>query len=371
MKDCVLCLDIGTTSLKAGLITADGEVVSFYSHKFLNPHSKYIANKWYSCLLKIVCQMKNNLLKNNQNVYVKALSISGNGPTIVCDNGFTISWNKKNKIEPERTGKSLFLGKIIQLKQSYEKQYIKTKYIFSGPEFLIYKLTGNAVTILPEKRFESAYWSKEILNKEKIDDTKLPPFYSIGQEYGKIKKELLSIFCFSDEKNIPVFGAGPDFVAALIGTNTLENGKICDRAGSSEGINYCVSTFISDKNFRTLPSLISGLWNISILIPESSKISNKQRIDELKKAFELLKEVSVLHKIEFPKRIVSTGGQTKNEKWMIYKSKQLKLNFSVCECSDSELLGDSAVAWFSLGKYNSLQEASKQMFKEDIVYENL
>ena len=37
------------------------------------------------------------------------------------------------------------------------------------------------------------------------------------------------------ESGIPVYCGGPDFVAALIGTDTLQKGAICDRCGSSEG----------------------------------------------------------------------------------------------------------------------------------------
>lgn len=38
---------------------------------------------------------------------------------------------------------------------------------------------------------------------------------------------------------IPVIGGGPDFVLTLLGTATVRPGRICDRSGTSDGINLC------------------------------------------------------------------------------------------------------------------------------------
>ncbi len=46
MSETVLCMDIGTTSLKASLITAVGEVVSFCLVPIENPHDLFIASSW-------------------------------------------------------------------------------------------------------------------------------------------------------------------------------------------------------------------------------------------------------------------------------------------------------------------------------------
>ena len=304
MTECVLCIDIGTTSLKTALIGSTGEVVSFCTRRFLFPHRRFIANSWFKAFGKIIRKMmkegsgentqnparvnaqktgeqtQNPARVNTRNFSIKALSVSGNGPTVVTENGFTVRWNERYPVSKERTGTSLFMPKIIELKEKFPLQYKKSKYIFSGPEFFIWTLTGNAVTILPEERFIPAYWEKAMLEKENIPQEKLPPFYKPGKSYGIVKKEILSelgLFAAS-EADINVYGAGPDFVAALIGTNTLESGKLCDRSGSSEGYNFCIPRFISYQGLRTLPSVVPGLWNISALIPDSSKLCKKKRL---------------------------------------------------------------------------------------------
>ena len=46
MSDTILCVDIGTTSLKAALVTAEGGVVTFCSLPFEEPHDRFVACSW-------------------------------------------------------------------------------------------------------------------------------------------------------------------------------------------------------------------------------------------------------------------------------------------------------------------------------------
>ena len=46
MKDVVLAVDIGTTALKAGLITKEGEVLSMCSVPYSAPENRFVAEGW-------------------------------------------------------------------------------------------------------------------------------------------------------------------------------------------------------------------------------------------------------------------------------------------------------------------------------------
>jgi hypothetical protein len=71
---------------------------------------------------------------------------------------------------------------------------------------------------------------------------KSPRLYTSTQWLcGWIKKNAASIGLPS---GVPVFDSGPDFIAALVGTATLFPGRLCDRAGSSEGLNLCSPKFL-------------------------------------------------------------------------------------------------------------------------------
>lgn len=372
MIDCVLAVDIGTTSLKAGFISATGEVVSFYRQKISFFNSRFVALKWEKSLRKAIKKMFK--LCGSDSVCVKAIAVSGNGPTIVSKSGRTLRWNEKVDynllgISGHQYGTSLFLPRIMAFKECFPADYATSELLFSGPEYLIYKLSNSAVTILPEQRFESAYWDKKALETCGIESEKLPEFVGVGQICGKLQ-DSAAVYLGLHE-GIPVVAGGPDFVVALIGTNTLAAGKICDRAGSSEGFNFCVDKLILAERVRSLPSVIPGLWNVSVLIPESSELEEKLRLQKCKNAVELLRKVALDNNIAFPQKIISTGGQTKSEEYMAKKTLEIGIPVSVCQIADSELLGDACVAWFALGKYKSLGDAAISIVRETVTYGNL
>jgi len=366
MSDAILCVDIGTTSLKAGFVTALGEVVSICSVRFNSATDKYhIARKWLPAFKSAVKKLGEDCRERKLSLVIKAVSISGNGPTVVTEDGTTLLWNDPYPVSPERTGPSLFLPKIIALKELFPQEFTSSAQIFSGPEYLIWQLTGSRVTILPEDRFEPAYWNKKQLEGEGIACEKLPEFYRVGQQYGIITVDEAEL------KGLPVFGAGPDFVAALIGTNTLQPGRLCDRSGSSEGINFCVPEAIRAQGVRTLPSVIPGLWNISCLIPRSGRMPENQRLSALNDALNLLRKLAEENKVPFPGQLFVTGGQTKNAAYMARKARALGITLVEANCDDAELLGDACVAWFGLGKYESIQDAASVIVSEGNHYEVL
>lgn len=371
MIDTVLTIDIGTTSLKAGFISATGEVVSFYSVKFLFPADRFIAKKWLKGLKKAVAAMQKKIA--NQEVNIKGIVVSGNGPTLVSRNGLTLRWNEPLdyemlEISTMKTEESLFLPRIMAFQHIYQKEFNQTNYIFSGPEYLIYQLSGFAVTILPEKRFEGAYWNGIRLKSCGISLQKMPSFVSIGEMCGTLRASVAQELNLPPE--IPVFAGGPDFIVALIGTNTLTPGRLCDRCGSSEGYNFCTEKYVFNEHVRTLPSIMPGYWNVSYLIPGSSQMEIEERLEEGKKAINILRQLAKENGLPFPKRVVATGGQTKDLELMKKKSEALGLQFVVSQCADAELLGDACVGWYALGEYSSIIEASFRIIRENTVYGN-
>lgn len=391
----ILCADIGTTSLKAGIFSETGEVVSFCSRSFNTENSSFIANQWinafYGAAKELTCGLN-----------IGAICISGNGPTLVAKNGRTLLWNSplSKELNLPQT-KSLYLPQFAAFKHFFPEEWNASEKILSGPEFLIWKLTGKALTILPEERFLPAYWTEEELGLFTIETSKVAPYAPLGTIAGFVMPDILKELNLSG--NIPVIGGGPDFVAALIGTNTLEPGKLCDRSGSSEGLNLCSHKPFFGKNFRTLPSVVPGLWNISYLIPESGTLINQFRneisaledkelsyeeiIDysfedknsegwkilcqlskEIRTALLELKASAEENGLELSDTMAITGGQAKNSKWLKKKAEDSGINISVGVCYDSELTGNLATALFAIGKYASVVEAASSISKTKEIF---
>ena len=108
-----LCADIGTTSLKAALVSEMGQVLSFSRINFEHAEKFKISNEWSKALKKAVAEIKNSL--NEDSLDCDAICVSGNGPTIVSEDGTTLLWNEKLDFEikiPEEFSSSLFLPRI-------------------------------------------------------------------------------------------------------------------------------------------------------------------------------------------------------------------------------------------------------------------
>ncbi len=360
MAECILAADIGSTALKAGLIAKDGKVIAMCSVPYSAPENRFVAEGWIWALKGAVDKLMSadGTLREPQGSRVLALAISGNGPTLVSETGLTLRWNEYpaarlniDETSPEEAHKfanSIFLPRILLFRDLISDEYEASAHLFSGPEYLIWQLTGNAVTILPEERYETAYWNREVLEGFGIMTGKMPDFVELGHNCGSLLPNAQELLGLGD---IPVIGVGPDFIAALIGTGATQPGHICDRAGSSEGINMCVDKEIRAEGVRTLPGVKAGLWNISVLIPESAALSEDLRLQKVTDGLLLLKKLAAENNISFPKVITTTGGQAKDQTFFEKKRTALAglgLELVVGSCVDAELEGDAKVAWSQL-----------------------
>ena len=171
---------------------------------------------------------------------------------------------------------------------------------------------------------------------------------------GWIKNNAASIGLPSD---VPVFDSGPDFIAALVGTATLFPGRLCDRAGSSEGLNLCSPKFFEAPGLRVMPSPAKGFWNVSCLISDPGS-SRQEKLDNFKKAFNALKQAAAANGVPFGGRVVVTGGQARDKDLLVAKEAAVGATITTAQIPDAELLGDAAAAFFRLGTYSSLEEAA-------------
>lgn len=421
----VLCADIGTTSLKAAVIDASGNVLSYSQQFFPLSDSSAAAKYWFPAFLSAWKEMSASCVgasvssgASEGKLYVSAICISGNGPTVVAKDGRTLLWNvpiDSHLTDGTPAAKSLFLPRIVSFLSNYPDVASDVSYIYSGPEFLIYELTGESATILPEERYRTAYWQDDhvklitdcVFTNEKngkrfLLEKLLPPYVAPGTCIGFTLPEIMRQFGF--EKPVPVFGGGPDFIAAMVGTNSLASGKWYDCAGSSEGLNLCSPIAQSFDGLRLLPSVNSALWNIAALETESGrifhnyrqmmegltgkKISYEELIDRclshkdsegfevlsfvaenFRRMTERIKEVASELKLPLAPYITVTGGQAKNEKWMQFKCDVAKVPLAVCNYADAELIGDAVIAQKGLGNFNSIEEAADALVKVTRLFE--
>ena len=450
MQSGILCADIGTSSLKAAFITEDGTVLKFIRLLFPQPvHAVDWVQTFFAAWRSLPADYA-----------IEAICISGNGPSLVAvpqnrrapeasttaaagspsagfssaggmnrvdlingileaakhdrlflwnepaPQGLTVSGPQCSTVPALQegaasippAGASLFLPRIAAFRAKYPDVFDSAAQLFSGPEYVSYLLTGAAVTSLPDPRYEAAYWSKEELFRFSealhIDTERLagllPPFTAAGTVIGR--------FC-----GIPVVAGVPDFIAALIGTGTLTAGTACDRAGSSEGINVCISQPHRAEKTLLLPSVMPDLWNLSSVIPSSGAafsdflithglrgndyIAAMERIAaepfvvsraypatfegqgrtfafRIRYGCDLLEQASGFHPV-----YTLSGGQAHNAIWCQMKADITGRTFALPAFADGELIGDAALAFYGLGRGDNLAAIAQRLIHIKRYYE--
>jgi xylulokinase len=227
---------------------------------------------------------------------IEAVVISGNGPTLVPVTGepewkggpgaFRLSlpadtarlWLDRRAREEAATvsalaggfvDSSFFLPKALWVKNHQPSLYERTRYFLSPSEFLAYALTGEARTVFPSQGFERWFWTKELLAALDLDPERFPPFLFPGETIGAVSAAAVRAWGFSP--GLRVIAGGPDFFVSILGTGTVNPGRACDRAGTSEGINLCTREKVTDTRLMSYAHPIGSRWNLSGIISTTGK----------------------------------------------------------------------------------------------------
>ena len=425
----ILAVDIGTTAMKGGLVSSEGELVAYhrvtYWEKTRQDFHAWDPGVWVEALREIVASVGGYQR-------ISAVAVSGQGPTVIPVDSdgkvlfYALLWMDKRNLRQEGT-KSFFLPKIAWFRENHPDLYEKTKWFLSCAEYLNFFLTGEARTITPSKEFIPYIWHSDDSAKYGLDLAKLPPFATMTEAVGSVT-EHSSTFT-GIPAGVPVVAAGSDFLVALLGAGAVEPGRTCDRAGTSEGINHCATAPLADKRLRTLPHAIDGLYNISGILSSTGRLFEWLRriTGQSDRSYrEILQEIenlplersrpyffpsfekngdfefarggflelhpdhtrddmgrAVVESIAFGIRRVLetmesnglaidelrvTGGQARNVIWNQLKADITGKRILVPEIEDAELLGSAACALVRQGEFGSLREASGALVKVRAVF---
>ena len=216
---------------------------------------------------------------------------------------------------------------------------------------------------------------------------------------GHVSKNAASVLSsFSGRRlksGTPIIAGAPDFISALIGTGTKVPGDVCNRAGSSEGINVCAVEPVQGESSRLFPHAVEGLWNIGIVINSSGRLFESYRkhaglenvsYENLLKelipstkdtnmfytsftapqstleqgravlgaiGFSVRSALKTLKDLGFPiSKMRVSGGQSKNPRWNQLKADISGVSLMVPMINDGELAGNAVLAVLALEGIN-------------------
>jgi sugar (pentulose or hexulose) kinase len=387
----ILCADIGTTALKAAFINAEApagrRLLAFSRETYhASPEKPAAASLWEAAFYRAVKVLRD--IAPASAAGIDAVCISGNGPTLVPvteDAALPpLYWFSPALALPPalKGGKaaSLFLPRAAYFHQNQPQDYAKTSLFLSCQEWLSVRLGAEPVTVLPTPPYRPYYYDEGQFAIFSLDGRKFPPFAPLGSVIGRLSAEAARLSGLS--AGIPIVAGGPDFIMALLGSGTTKPGLVCDRAGSSEGINVCAAlpppeSIAAAHSLRVLPHAVEGLWNISVVLPESGNLIDRYRLENGQQNIpyeETLKgmiswvdgrltlhpilqritdqvcvALETLRKAGYPvQKMRHSGGQAKSPLWNRLKAEICGCKLLVPEIPDTELAGDAAAAMLAL-----------------------
>lgn len=429
-----LAIDIGTTNTKVAIFTSEGKLLSFSKQRctgsMINRYYEIDPESWWNATKRAIAGLPRDLKKR-----VSVLSITGQGPTIVPvnENGQivhkAITWldtrgGKKVKSilkmgVDEQT--AAVLAKLIWLNNRLKDK----TYLLQPNDYICMKLTGKIVNMsFDTPGFRPPWCESNLMQRIGLKGHFFEAdFIPAGSEIAGVIPDAAQEIGIPS--NVSVIAGAPDFAAALVGTGTVEDGYLCDRGGTSQGINLCTKKKVSCDGLMTSPFFIKGFWKISGVMNTTgkamdwfcSKVADCK--DLLKGASDILEDVkrptnliflpylngerspywnvnargvffgltlevdrmrllvSIMEGVGFAitdvvnrmegegciiKKVRTTGGQTSNSLWNQIKADILGREIEVPSVNESELLGAAIFAMsYAYGK--TITEISKKVVK--------
>jgi len=409
----VLAIDIGTTFIKHAIIGADGSIINYQSIALA--YHKQIAhtniNLWFSELIAAI-----HAIPQEVRASVAAIIISGQGPSLlpILRDGHLHSevifrsTLSDAYLNSSRIHHSYYLPFALQYIDTYPQLRIQLKSWLPIPEYFLYRLSGKMVAMLPSRKYDRYYWSRRSVTRVRMRGRYFPSYAFLGDNIAPLSDAMATASGLPAQ--IPIFSGGLDFCMAIIGSNSYHEYAICDRAGSTEGINFihwpAAPTHKEHALFKSYPLFHSWDENQSLLIINSGALidgAEKRDFNALRRfifneslkvppLLPVLKNKGVI-KITGPERatgnsrqqqarllesmlftikyaldiFLSThrkgvgmalcGGQTRLTAWNQLKADVLSLPCFSFQLTAAELLGSAAVAFHALKIYPTLEDA--------------
>jgi xylulokinase len=288
----VLGIDLGTSSVKAILVSEGGEIIASSSQGYpiYSPHPGWTEQDpeewWESTIRAVRASIHQSHIKPSQ---IKAVGLSGqtHGTVLVGKNLLplrkAIIWMDQRSIAQtqwlqQSIGKRLsritglpiatgFMAPSLLWIRENESGIWKKIYQFLLPkDYIRLKLTGNLASDVTDAGGTllldtgKRKWSPETLQKLEIPASFAPPLYESCQVTGKITKKAAKEI--SLKEGTPVSGGGADQIMGAVGNGIVEPGRVACSIGTGGLVVTSMDhpQVAPEKGLHTIPHAIAGKW---------------------------------------------------------------------------------------------------------------
>lgn len=254
----VLGIDAGTTGIRTGIYSLEGELVaqSYTEFPSYYPHPGWVeqnAEDWWKSVVK-ACNSAVRLAKAEEEIF--AISVTNQRETIVpiSKSGTPLAraivWQDRRTIEEVRRIKSIMgeeifritglkpdpyfsLPKVLWWMRNNPEVVEKTWKFMLVHDYIVYKLTGNVVTDFSNASrtmlmdLRKRKWSEKIAETFGVDLDKFPEIRNSGEVAGELRNREIEI----RSRPIVAVGGG-DQQCSAFGQGVVETGKVKSTTGT-------------------------------------------------------------------------------------------------------------------------------------------
>ncbi|MBN2051610.1 MAG: xylulokinase [Spirochaetales bacterium] len=255
-------IDLGTSSVKLLLLTAEGRVLSSVSRDYpiLYPKDGWTEQHPADWISAVRTGLR-ELIANEKKSDIAGIATGGQmhglvaldndekviRPAILWNDGRTqkqTDWLNNEigkKTLAELTGNIAFAGftlpKLLWMRENEPRLFEKISAVMLPKDYITYCLCGEIVTDYSDASgtllldVEDKSWSEQMCSLAGLDRNKLPRLYESYEVVGTIKTDIAEEFGLPKQVKI-IAGAG-DNAAAAVGTGTVGNGSCNISLGTS------------------------------------------------------------------------------------------------------------------------------------------
>jgi xylulokinase len=291
----LLAVDVGTSSVKAGLVSTDGKLTRTASREYTlatpRPHWCEIDPQVYwDC----ICSAVREVVADGDPAETLALSVSSQGETVIAVGndskplGNAIVWlddraQQEAEEIAERFGRDLFYQrtglecgpgwtgpKLLWLRRHEPELFTQTARFLNVMDYVLLRMTGEAVTepslcqSTGYKELSAQTWWREMLDYIGLQAGQLPRIATAGETVGHLLPEAAAELGLSDRTWV-VVGA-MDQLAGAVGAGNVAPGSVTETTGSALAIVATVDNIVLDPA-RRVPCVAHALRGRYVLLP--------------------------------------------------------------------------------------------------------
>jgi xylulokinase len=283
----IVAVDIGSTRTKAALFDESGHLVAkaSSSSQVLMGDDRGKAEAYPEEWLRATQASVRQVTEGVDRHQIAAICIASEGPTLVAlDESLNptrpaLLWMDYRAKEEarrltgdlgKRVDPSWIPPKALWMLREEPENFARTRWIVQPLDYVAAVLTGEVRFSIVSEDFNAiptAMWEAASLPPRIV-----PPRIVMGEVQGHLRQK------WADSMGLPggipvVAGTGGvDALQVILGTATLREGLICDKAGTSEGIEVLSRAHINDERFFIVPHpLVAGHFHVGAMMSTTGK----------------------------------------------------------------------------------------------------